>query len=134
MNSEATFALFIELPNLQTHYDPLLDSMYILGTCCFRLYMFSYKDFAVPLHHPMFDPSAPYIAIPLHMAQLALAPAPAPVPPPAPASPPPHVLISSDCDPFEEAASSPSSSGSDGDSYAPASASMANGFLSSKSG
>ena len=41
-------------------------------------------------------------------------------------------VISSDSDPFEEATSSPSSSGLDGDNYALASSGMANGFLSSE--
>ena len=56
---------FIEFPDLQFHHDPMFDSLYITGTCHFRLYFFACRDFAVSLFHLLFDPAAPYIAIPL---------------------------------------------------------------------
>ena len=88
---DATTVLFLEIPNMQLHYDPMFDLLYIVGSCHFRLYLFSHRDFAIPLFHPAFDPSIPYFAILLHVTH------PAPPPPPAtsavavatpPASPP----------------------------------------------
>ena len=90
MENAATCILFIELPNLHFHLDPVIDSVYIAGSCRFHFYFFFHRDFVVPLTHPLFDPTAPYIAIPLYMAH--------PFPPPlaaaaaalvvTPASPP----------------------------------------------
>ena len=92
------------------------------------------------LTQPLFDPSAPYIAIPLYMAH--------PFPPPAatavaaaaaliapPASPPQQVpsISLSDDDDSSETMSSSSSSSAPSDGYAPADTNMANGFLSSES-
>ena len=82
--------LFIEFLDLQFHIDPMIDSVYITGTCCldsmyitgtcrFHLYFVFHRDFVVPLSHPLFDPAAPFIAILLYMAHL--------IPPPA-ATPP----------------------------------------------
>ena len=67
--------LFIELPDLHFHLDPVVDSVYIAGSCRFLFYFFFLRDFTVPITHPLFDPSTPYIAIPLYMAH--------PFPPPA---------------------------------------------------
>ena len=98
---DATTVLFMELPDLQLHYHPMFDSLYIIGTCHFRLYFFACRDFVVPLFHPLFDPVALYIAIFLQMAH----PAPSAAPP-APSSPPPVVpSLSSESDPLEDAAS-----------------------------
>ena len=84
----ATSALFLKFPDLHFHVDPALDSVYIATTCRFRFYFFFCRDFAVPLTHPLFDPSAPFIVMPLYMAYpfppLAAAAAPATLP----ASPP----------------------------------------------
>ena len=123
--------LFIELPNLQFHIDPMIDSVYITGTCRFRLYFFFHRDFAVPLFHLLFGPTVPFIVIPLHMAQ----PAPPPVPLTAtpPTSPPqvvPSLSLDDDDDPLEVSASSPGSSFEPSDSYTPAELGVANGFLS----
>ena len=88
---EAMTVLFIELPEMQLHYDPMFDSLYIVGSCRFRLYLFSHRDFGIPLFHPAFDPLVPYFAMPLHVAHLApLPPLVAPVALVAtpPASPP----------------------------------------------
>ena len=76
---DATTTLFLEFPDLQLHHDQMFDSLYIVGSCHFRLYLCSHKDFTIPLFHPTFDPSVPYFAIPLHVAHL--------VPPPPPAAP-----------------------------------------------
>ena len=76
---EATTVLFIEVPKMQFHYDPMFDSLYIVGFCRFRLYLFSHRDFGIPLFHPAFDPSVPYFAMPLYVAH--------PAPPPPPAAP-----------------------------------------------
>ena len=32
------------------------DSLHIVGSCRFRLYRFSHRDFAIPHFHPAFDP------------------------------------------------------------------------------
>ena len=128
--------LFIEFPELHIHLDPFIDSVYISGSCHFQHYFFFYRDFAVPLMHPLFDPAAPYIAILLYMAH--------PFPPPPataatttapPMSPPQHVpsiSLSEEEDP-SEATSSSSSSSALGSGYAPTDTGMANGFLSSES-
>ena len=71
--------LFFKIPDMPLHYDPMFDSLYIVGSCRFRLYPFSHKDFAIPLFHLAFDSSIPYFAIPLHVAH--------PSPPPPPAAP-----------------------------------------------
>ena len=106
--------LFIEFPDLHFHLDLVIDSVYIAGSYRFHFYFFFCKDFAVPLSHPLFDPSAPYIAIPLYMAH----PFPPPPPPAAvaativpPASPPqqvPSISLSDDDDPSEATSSSSS--------------------------
>ena len=49
---DMTAVLFIEFSDLQFHFDPMFDSLYITGACCFRLYFFGRRDFAVPLFHP----------------------------------------------------------------------------------
>ena len=83
MEHAATGVLFLEFPNPHFHLDPVLDTVYIAGSCCFRFYFFFHRDFVVPLTHPLFDPSAPYIAIPIYMAHpfLTLAAAAAPAAP-----------------------------------------------------
>ena len=83
MDMAATAILFAELPELQFHYDPVIDSLYVTTTYHFHLYFFFCCDFAVPLFSPLFDPAAPFLVIPLYMAHPAATP---PVSPPA--SPP----------------------------------------------
>ena len=127
--------LFNEFPELQFHLDPVLDSVYITGTCHFCLYFFFHRDFAIPLSHPLFDPATAFIAIPLHMAHpVASAAAPPPAAPMSPPASPPQVVssLSAESCPLEEAASS-SLSSAPGDDYVPTDPSMVNGFLSSKS-
>ena len=109
----------------------MFDSLYMSGTCCFHFYFFFHKDFAVPLFHPLFDPTTPYIAITLHIAH----PSPPPAAPVAtPLASPHHVVPSlsfnDDSDPSEVVGSSPSSSSSSGVDYTPVELGMANGFLS----
>ena len=126
--------LFLEIPDMQLHYDPMFDSLYIVGSCHFRLYLFSNRNFAAPLFHLAFDPVVSYFAIPLHVAHLA--PPPAPAMPAAPAAPPPasppqvvpDISLSPESDPSEAFSSSSSSSGSDA-VYSPTGPSMANGYL-----
>ena len=94
------------------------------------------KDFAVPLTHPLFDPTAPYITIPLYMAHpfpppVAATTAAPVVPPTSPPQQVPSISHSDEDDPLEATSSSSSTVPSDG--YAPANASMAYGFLSSDS-
>ena len=135
---EVTAILFIELPEMQLHYDPMFDSLYIVGSCRFRLYLFSHRDFGIPLFHPVFDPSVPYFAMPLNVAH------PAPPPPPAapttpialvattPASPPqvvPGISLSTESNPSEDS-DSPSSSSRPNADYTPTEPGMANGYLS----
>ena len=71
---DATAVLFLELPDVQLHYDPMFDSLYIICSYRFYLYFFGRRDFSVPLFHPAFNPSVPYFTIPLHVAH--------PTPPP----------------------------------------------------
>ena len=134
MEHAAIGVLFIEFPDLHFHLDLILDSVHIAGSCHFRFYFFFHRDFIVPLTHPLFDPSTPYIAIPLYIAH----PFPPPAAATAPVAPPtsplqqvPSISLSDNDDP-SEATSSSSSSSAPGDGYAPADASMANGFLSSE--
>ena len=131
---ETTALLFIELPKMQLHYDQMFDSLYIVGSCHFRLYLFSHRDFSIPLLHPAFDPLVPYFVMPLDVAH----PAPPP-PPPAPtapiatplASPPqvvPDIPPSPESDPSKATGSPSFSSRPDAD-YTPAGPGMANGYL-----
>ena len=123
--------LFLEIPDIHLHYDPLYDSLYIVGSCHFRLYLFSNRDFAAPLFHPTFGPAAPYFAILLHVAHPA--PPPAPVAPaaPLPASPlqaVPDFPLSPESNPSEASGSSSSSSGPSA-SYSSVGPGMANGYM-----
>ena len=112
MANAAAGVLFIEFSKLHIHLDPFIDSMYISGSCRFRLYFFFHCDFAIPLMHPLFDPAAQYITIPLYLAH--------PFPPPpaaavtaAPPAPPPQqvpsISLSEEEDPSEATSSSSSS-------------------------
>ena len=142
MDQVTTRVLFIEFPELYFHIDLYLDSIYISGICRFRFYFFFYRDFVVPLTHPQFDLSTPYIAIPLYMAHLFPPPtavaAPA-IPPAAPSIPtsPPQVVPSLSHDdeenPSEASASPHDSSLGPSDSYTPAEPGMVNRFLLSAS-
>ena len=127
---DTTSVLFFEIPYMQLHYDLMFDLLCIAGSCRFRLYLFSNRNFVVPLFHPAFDTVVPYFAFPLYVAQPAPPPAPAaPVAPP-PTSPPqvvPNIPLNSESDPSEASGSS-SSSGSDA-GYSLAGPSMANGYL-----
>ena len=122
-----TTILFVELLELQFHYDLVIDSLYITTTYHIRLYFFFRHDFAVPLFSPLFNPTAPFLAIPLYMAH----PAALPV---APSVSPPQLVpsLSLNGDPLEIVDSSSSSSAPD-DSYAATDLGMANGFLSLES-
>ena len=86
MDMATTSILFIEFPELLFHLDPVIDSVYITGTCHFRLYFFYRRDIVVPFSHPLFDLATPFIAIPIHMAHPATPPTTPPVP--SPTSPP----------------------------------------------
>ena len=139
MKNAATGILFIEFPDLHFHLDPGIHFVYIAVSCRFCLYFFFRRDFAVPLTHPLFDPIAPYIAIPPYMAHPfpppAAAAAPTAVPVAPPMSPPqqvPSISLSEEEDPLE-ATSSSSSSSALGGGYTLADAGMVNGFLSSES-
>ena len=130
----ATIIIFTELPEWHLHYDPILDSLYITATCCFRLYIFFFHDFIVPLFSPSFDPTAPFLAMPIYMAHPAAPPAAALASLPAST---PQVVPSFpfESDPSEElASSSPSTSPSTSAvEYALTDLAMVNGFLSSES-
>ena len=120
----ATIIFYAEVPEWQWHYDMALDSLYLMATARFRLYVFFHHSFATPIHSPLFDPAFPYLAIPVHLTH-----------PPAPAPPPPQPVqqVPPESDPSEEMDSSSSSSGASDDSYAPADSGMTNGFLSLES-
>ena len=62
---DATALFFMEFSDLQFHFDPMFDSLYISGACHFHLYFFGGRDFVVPLFHPLFNSATPYIAISL---------------------------------------------------------------------
>ena len=119
-----TMNMAVIVIELQWHYDHVMDSLYMTGTCRFRLYFFFRRDFAVPLFHHLFDPTTTFLAIPLYMAH--------PVPPPASL---PQIVpsLSSNGDPSEIADSSSSSSSILDDGYTPTDTDMANRFLSSES-
>ena len=126
--------LFIEFPDLHFHIEPVIDSIYIIGTCHFHLYFYFSKNFAVPHFHHLFDLAAPFIAIPLHMAQPAPPPEPlATTPPTLPSQVVPSLSLDDDDDPLKASASSPSSSTIPSDNYTRAELDMANRFLSSAS-
>ena len=80
--------LFIEFPDLQFYIDQVINFVYIIRACRFHLYFFFHKGFVVILFHPLFDPTAPFVAIPLYIMQ--------PTPPPATALPvsSPKVVLS----------------------------------------
>ena len=119
---EAIAVLFVEIPDMQLHYDPMFDSLYIVGSCRFRIYFFSRGDFAVPLFHPTFDPSTPYIAFPLHVAH--------PAPPAAPLAAPPPGFPADPLDPESDLSEATGSSSSSGpDDYAYARLGMANDYV-----
>ena len=133
MANAATGVLFIEFSKLHIHLDPFIDFVYISGSCHFRLYFFFRRHFVVPLTHPLFDPAAPYIVIPLYVAHPFPPSLAAPAAPPA--SPPqqvPSISLSEEEDPSEDTSSS-SSSSAPNSGYAPVNAGMVNGFLSSES-
>ena len=81
-----------------------------------------------PFFSPLYDPVAPFLAIPLYMAQLA-------APPVSPPTSLPQLVpsLSSNGDPLEIADSSSSSSSAPDDGYALADPNIANGFLSLES-
>ena len=124
-----TIVLFLEFPDVQLHYDPMFNSLYIIGSCRFCLYFFGRRDFSIPLFHPAFDPSVPYFSIPLHVAHHAPPLAPAASPPTSPAQVVPDPSLGSDSDPSEATNSPSSSSGPDAD-YTLAEPGMANSFMS----
>ena len=75
----AIIIFYVEVPEWQWHYDMALNSLYLIATTNFRLYIFFHKAFAAPVHSPLFDLTFPYLAVPVHLAH---PPAPAPAPPP----------------------------------------------------
>ena len=121
--------LFVEMPELQWHYDYVIDSLYMTATYRFHLYIFFHRDFVVPLLSLLFDLAAPFLAIPQYMAH----PIPSHQVPPIAILPQPAHLASYESDPSEMVDSSSSSSSTLGDGYAPTDLGMANGFLSSES-
>ena len=122
---------FAEVPEWQWHYDHALDSLYLMATPRFRLYVFFWWAFDVPLFSPLFDPTTTLLVVPLYMEH----PEPIPLhqaPPPVAPTQSAH-QASLESDPFEWMESSSSSSSAPDDDYAPADFGMANGFLSSES-
>ena len=119
---EATTVLFVEIPDIQLYYDSMFHSLYIVGSCRFRIYFFSGRDFVVPLFHPVFDPSTPYIAFPLHIAH--------PSPPAAPLAALPLGFPADPLNPESDPSEATGSSSSSGlDDYAPAETGIANDYV-----
>ena len=63
----ATIVFYAEVPEWQWHYDLALDLLYLIATARFRLYVL-FRHFAIPLYSPLFDPTTPYLVVPLYMA------------------------------------------------------------------
>ena len=78
----AAIVFFAEVPEQQRHYDPVLDSLYLMASSRFRLYLFFQRSFAVSILCPFFNPEAPFDGIPLYMVY----PEAAPTQPSPPAS------------------------------------------------
>ena len=97
----ATIIFYAKVPEWQWHYDMALDSLYLMATARFCLYVFFHCAFATPVHSPLFDLVFPYLAIPIHLTH-----------PPAPAPPPSQLVqqVPSKSDPSEEMDTSSSSS------------------------
>ena len=128
MDMVAIVIIIAELLELQLHFDPVIDSLYITTTCRVCLYIFFHRDFVVSLFSLLFNPAAPFLVIPLHMTHSA---APLIPPPTSPSQVVPS--LSSDGDPSEAADSSSSPSSTLDYGYAPADLGMVNGLLSSES-
>ena len=128
MDIAATIILFVEMPELQWHYNHVIDSLYMTATCQLCLYIFFHRDFVVPLFSPLFDPASPFLAILLYIAH--------PIPPSvAPPTTPPQLAhpTSFENDPSEMVDSFSSSSSALDNNCAPIDSGMANRFLSSES-
>ena len=83
-----TIFFYAEVPEWQWHYDLALDSLYLMATARFCLYVFFHRAFAVPLYSLLFDPTTSYSVVPLYMAHSDLIPLHQAHPP---APPPQHV-------------------------------------------
>ena len=128
MDIAATIILFVEMPELQWHYNHVIDSLYLTATYQLCLYIFFHRDFVVPLFSPLFDLVSPFLAIPLYITH--------PIPPSvAPPATPPQLAhpASFENDPSEMVDSFSSSSSAFDDNCALAVSGMANKFLSSES-
>ena len=64
----ATIVFYTEVPEWQWHYDLTLDSLYLMATARFHLYVFFSQAFAIPLYSLLFDPTTPYLVVLLYMA------------------------------------------------------------------
>ena len=132
----AAMVFFAEVPEWHWHYDSFMNSLYLTITSPVCLYIFFQWAFAAPVFSPLFDPTAPFLGVPLYMAH----PDPVPTHHAQPPTVPPHSIQSesSESDPSESMDSSSSSSSAPGDGHAPAAAGsrgiIPNGFLSSESG
>ena len=128
MDMAAMTFFFIEFPELQFHLDPMIDSMYITGTCCFHLYFFfsqrlccssfsSFIQYRYTLHSHSFT-SGLFSSINSTITRFTTQVVPS---------------FSSIGDPSEAADSPSSSSSTPDDGYTPVDPGMANEFLSSES-
>ena len=125
MTAMAAMAFFAEALEWKWHYNPVLDSLYVMTTSCVRLHIF-FRLFAVSVLSPFFDSEALFDRIPLYMAH------------PAAASPQPTSLASPDTDLLEaNASTSFSSFASGGGMHPPCDPEtvgiLESGFLSSES-
>ena len=107
MTAMAAMAFFIKVLEWQWHYNPALDSLYLIATSCVRLYIFFQHPFAVLVLSPFFDLEAPFDRILLYMANLTTAP------------PQPSLPTSLETDPSQARASTSSSSSAFGGSERP---------------
>ena len=64
----ATIVFYAEVLEWQWHYNLALDSVYLMTTARFHLYVFFHRAFVVPLYSPLFDLTTPYLVVPLYMA------------------------------------------------------------------
>ena len=99
MGMAATIIFYAKVSEWQWHYNLALDSLYVMATTRFCLYVFFHRPLVVPLFSPLFDSTTLYLAVLVYMAH-----------PPAPPPPQPVHQGSSESDPANDYAPADSSS------------------------
>ena len=60
MLASSTVVIFIELPMMHWHFDPMLNASVLTIQIAMRIYMFHSRQFHVPMMSPFFRPHKPY--------------------------------------------------------------------------